>query len=230
MLRAGRWHHLMAESTGAVRIFGGGASPRASALLRRLWSVLEQPPSLEPSGGSVGVPWGGVPHARPCRTFPPHRLARSRLTPPPPVSSHMPPRLAARVRGSKAAAWPRAESSDSSEPLCVARESCEEGHLAPLSATWPCVAPARSQLGDLATKAPQLRRGEPTLTAPTGAGFSGCAGASRYWKGRAGATRPSRDAQGAAGSRGDDAGEASQVRRGGRGRVSRPSCGRRRVP
>lgn len=49
----------MAESTGAVRIFGGGASPRASALLRRLWRVLEQPPSLEPSGGSVGVPWGG---------------------------------------------------------------------------------------------------------------------------------------------------------------------------
>lgn len=210
----------------------GGERARAARPLRRLESVLEQPPSLEPSGGSVGVPWGGVPHARPCRTFPPHRLARSRLTPPPPVSSHMPPRLAARVRGSKAAAWPRAESSDSSEPLCVARESCEAGHLAPLSATWPCVAPARSQLGDLATKAPQLRRGEPTLTAPTGAGFSGCAGASRYWKGRAGATRPSRDAdaQGAAGSRGDDAGEASQVRRGGRGRVSRPSCGRRRVP
>ena len=166
----------------------GGERARGLALLRRLWSVLEQPPSLEPSGGSVGVPWGGVPHARPCRTFPPHRLARSRLTPPPPVSSHMPPRLAARVRGSKAAAWPRAESSDSSEPLCVARESCEAGHLAPLSATWPCVAPARSQLGDLATR--RLNCGEASQLLPPRLAQASQAAQALAGTGRAGQEQP----------------------------------------
>jgi hypothetical protein len=123
---------------------------------------------------------GGAATCKAVPDFPPRSLARSRLTPPPPVSSHMAPRLAARVRGSKEAARPRAESSERRRARCVARESCAAERAAshgfaplgtarhrstPLSEGLVLVV-GRASKGRLATRAPQ--RGEPTPSPPRG--------------------------------------------------------------
>ena len=197
--------------------------------------------------GSRRQGWvGGAATCKAVPDFPPRRQARSRLTPPPPVSSHMAPRLAARVRGSKEAARPRAESSARRRARCVARESCAAGRAAshgfaplgtarhrstPLSEGLALVV-GRASKGHLATRAPQ--RGEPTPSPPRAPWRSprlaraSQAALALAGTGMAGQERPA--CRGVLTGRQAYGGEGSQARRGGWVRVGRASCGRRRVP
>ena len=192
---------------------------------------------------------GGAATCKAVPDFPPRSLARSRLTPPPPVSSHMAPRLAARVRGSKEAARPRAESSERRRARCVARESCAAGRAAshgfaslgtarhrstPLSEGLVLVV-GRASKGRLATRAPQ--RGEPAPSPPRAPvapwrsprlARASQAAQALAGTGMAGQERPA--CRGVLTGRQAYGGEGSQARLGGWVRVSRAFCGRRRVP